>query len=99
MGESVWHDIALGLPLQSVVANGGRRLHRRLHIAGFDEFPSFLRVIRPHSGKAVSLQFYFYLDPIGVDLIATLLHRLDLGQDSQEILHVMPDLMSNDVGL
>src|SRR5262249_8846328 len=55
VGESVGHHIALSLPLQPVVADGRCGLHRRLHVARFDEVPRFLRVVRPHAGKAVGL--------------------------------------------
>jgi hypothetical protein len=36
MGESVGNDIALAAPLQSIIADGRRRLHGRLDIAGLD---------------------------------------------------------------
>jgi hypothetical protein len=36
MRESVGYDIALAAPLQSIIADGRRRLHGRLDIAGLD---------------------------------------------------------------
>ena len=65
MGESVGYDIALAATLQSIVTDGRRRLHGRLDIAGLNEAPLLLCVVRPHPGKAVGLQ----LDP-NLELIA-----------------------------
>src|SRR5262245_14212677 len=55
MGESIGHDIALRLSLQPVVADGRCGLHRRLHVARFDEVPGVLRMMRPHAAKAIGL--------------------------------------------
>src|SRR5262252_7960089 len=63
VGEGVGHDIALRLSLQAIIADGRRGLHRRLHVAGFDELPRFFGMVRPYSGKAISLQFDPHLNP------------------------------------
>jgi hypothetical protein len=57
MGESVGHDIALAAPLQPIVADCRRRLQGRLDIAGLEQAPLLLRVVRPHPGQAIGLQF------------------------------------------
>src|SRR6516164_3763313 len=99
VGEGVGHHVALGLPLQPVVADGRGSLHRCLHVARFDEVPRFLRVMRPHAGKAIGLQLDPHLDLVGLDFVETLLHLLHLGQDAQQVLHVMANLMGDHVGL
>src|SRR6266849_6558795 len=38
VGEGVGHDVALRLPLQAIVADGGRGLERGLDVARLDEF-------------------------------------------------------------
>src|SRR5262249_38745404 len=57
----------------------------------------------PHAGEAISLQFHPHLDAVGVRLIPSFLHALlhgvRLGQDTEQVLHVMADLMSDHVGL
>src|SRR5262245_54564008 len=99
MREGVGDDIALAAPLQSIIVDGRSRLHGRLDIAGLDETPLLLRVVRPHSGKAVGLQLDSHLQFIGLDLVHAALRLLYLGQDSQQILHVVADLVRNHVGL
>src|SRR5262245_4379045 len=99
MGESVGHDIALAAPLQSIIADGRSRLHGRLDIAGLDEAPLLLRVVRPHPGKAVGLQLDPNLELIAFDRVHAALRFLHLGQDSEQILHVVVDLVRDHVGL
>ncbi len=47
MGEGVRHDIALRLPLQTVVADGGGGLQRLIDVAGIEEVALLLRPVRP----------------------------------------------------
>ena len=82
MGESVGHHITLTPPLQPIVADGGCRLHGSFDIARFDEPPLFLRVVRPHPGKAVGLQLNSNLQLIALNRVHTALRLLHLGQDS-----------------
>jgi hypothetical protein len=49
--EGVGNYIALALALQSIITNGSGGLHCCFHIAGLDEFPFLLRVMRPHARK------------------------------------------------
>ena len=99
MCESIGHHIALTPPLQPIVTDGGCRLHSSFDIARFDEPPLFLRVVRPHPGKAVGLQLDSYLKLIAFDRVHTALCFLHLGQDSEQILHVVADLVSDHIGL
>ena len=99
MGETVGYDIALAAAPRSIVADGRRRLHGRLHIAGLDEAPLLLRVVCPNPGKAVGLQLDAHLKLIALNRVHGALRFLHLGQDSEQILHVMADLMRDHVGL
>src|SRR5262245_682834 len=76
MVESVGHHIALTPPLQSIIADGGGRLHGGFDIARLDELPLFLCVVRPHPGKAVGLQLNSNLDLITLSRIHTALRLL-----------------------
>jgi hypothetical protein len=69
MREGVGYDIALALSLQAVIADGGRRLHRRLDIARFDEPPLFLRMVCPYAGKTIGVQLDADLKLICVDFV------------------------------
>jgi len=63
-------------PLQAIVANGGCRLQRRLHVAGIKEFPFLLRVVGPHAREAIGLQLGHDLQTVGVLPVHALLHLL-----------------------
>src|SRR5215831_5321009 len=52
----------------------------------------------PHAREAVGLQLDPHLQLIAVDLVHALLQLLYLGQDTEQVLHVMPDLVGNHVG-
>src|SRR6516164_3040525 len=97
--EGIGHHLSLDLPLQPIIANGRRRLHCRFYVAGFDELPLFLGVVRPHAGKAVRLQLDPYLQLISVDLVHAALRVLHPGQHAEQILNVVTDLVRNHVGL
>jgi hypothetical protein len=99
MGESVGYDIALTAPLQSIIADSRRCLHGCLDIAGLDKPPLVLRVVCPHPGEAVGLQFDPHLQVIGLHLIHTALCRLYLGQDAKQVLHMMANFVGDHVGL
>src|SRR6185437_5402376 len=55
--ERIRHDIALRLLLQTVIADRGRRLQRRLHVARLDRFPALVGMKGPDAGIAIGLQF------------------------------------------
>src|SRR5262249_51038947 len=55
--------------------------------------------MRPYAGKTIGLQFHPHLHLVGIGFIEALLHLLHLGQDAQQVLHVMADLMGDHVGL
>jgi len=99
MSECVWHDVTLALPLQSIVANGGRGLQGGFDIAGLDEPPLRLGAIRPDARQAICLQLNPDLKCIGVGLFNSLLCLLHLRQDAKLVLHVMPDFVGDYIGL
>src|SRR6478609_4377892 len=57
MGEAVRHHRASRLPLQAVVADRRRGLQCRLDVAGLQEIVLRIRVLGPHTGIAIRLQF------------------------------------------
>ncbi len=74
-------------------------LHCRFHIAGLDEFPFLLRVMRPHAGQAIGLQLNLDLQMISRPAVAFRLESPRFRQDAKQVLDVMPDLMSDHVCL
>ncbi len=89
-------DLPLGLLLDAVVADGGGRIERLgdLVLAERSQEPGLDRVRRPHAGVAVGLE----LRPHG-GALRTLPVAADLVQRSEEVLHVVPVLVREDVGL
>src|SRR5262245_64916538 len=53
--KAVRHHPALCAPLQRVVTDRRGGLQRGLDIAGLQQMPTFVRLVRPHAGKAVGL--------------------------------------------
>ena len=95
------HDVALRLLLQRVVADRGRGLQRRLDVAGLDEAAfccSAWLAQTPAKQSACSSTctcrwLASRLAP------AALLRLLHLGQDAEQVLHVMADLVRDHIGL
>src|SRR5262245_55430289 len=99
MREGVGHDIALRLLLDAIVADRARRPERILDIARFDNVLTFLGAIGPDAGEAIGLKFHAHLERIGLCLPHALFERFDLIGDAEKLLHVMTDLMRDNVGL
>ncbi len=102
MGETVGHDAALRLLLQPVVADRGGRGHRLIDVlVGELERAAriFAGVIGPHAGQAIGLQFDPHRHGIGVALAHVLAQLRDLARDTEQVLHVMADLVGDHVGL
>ena len=93
MGERVRHDVTLRPTLQPVVANCRGRLHGGLDVASFEKLPLWSAWRAPGPGKAVGLQLGANLQLIGRGVIHSLLHLLYPGQDSEQILHVVANLV------
>ena len=100
VGEAVRHHGALRFPLQRVVADRGRRLQRRVDVARIEELVLRLGVVRPDAGEAVGLQLDLHLHAIGLRAVAGgALRLLHLGQDAEQVLHVVADLVRDHIGL
>ena len=56
-------------------------------------------VIGPDAGEAVGLQLHAHLERVGLRLAHALARGLDLIGDAEQLLHVMADLMRDDIGL
>src|SRR4051812_43116518 len=97
--EGVGHDVALASPLQTVIADRGRGLHGRLDVAGLDQPPLFLGVVRPYAGEAIGLQLDPHLELVGLGLVQAALHLLHLRQNAEQVLHVMSDFVRDHIGL
>ena len=73
---------------------------RGVDVAGLQQLPLLLGVMRPDAGEAVGLQLDAHLHAVGLDLRAgRALRLLHLGQDAEQVLHVMADLVRDHIGL
>ena len=97
--EGIGHNTALASPLQSIVADRRSRLDGGLDVAGFDDAPLFRRVVAPHTGETIRLQFNANLQLVALGLIQSKLSLLHLRQDAEQVLHVMANLMGDHVRL
>ena len=64
MREGVGHDIATGLFLQPVVADGKSGVERRFNVSCLQVMKLFLRVVGPDAGQEIGLQFKTNRRPI-----------------------------------
>src|SRR4029079_5264330 len=99
MGEGIAHDVTLRLLLDLVVADRGSGLHCALDVTRLNDVLHLLRVVCPHAGEAVGLQFDADLERIGLALVHALPDRLNLIHDAEKLLHVMADLVRDHIGL
>src|SRR4051812_28552758 len=106
MSEAIRYGVALRALLQRIVANGSGGAQRGGHIARLNELRLALAhqqvvlTLRPHAGEAIRLQLDSDLDRVGVGFAARrLLRLLRARQDAKQVLHVMPDLVCDHVGL
>ena len=84
--------------LKSIVADRGRCTEAGFKVARFDQISIQLRMIPPHTGKAVCLQFHWdhthFLPPETPDAAGG-----NFFSDAEQILHMMADLVRDDIGL
>ena len=93
-------DLALRLALQGVVADGGGGGEGFLQVAGLQPGVALLRMVRPQAGVAVGLQFLAHQQAaIAFDAFAALARLVHPRGDAGERLHVVADLVRDDVGL
>src|SRR5215831_4163520 len=99
VGERLRHDTAHGLPLEAVVADRGGGVQAFLDVAGFEDLARALGIGGPDARQAVGLQLHAHLERVALGLAATALRLLDALGDAEQVLHVMADLVGDDVGL
>ena len=98
MCKALGNHMALRLLLDHVVADLAGGVEAFLDVAGLQAVLELVIEVRPHAGKAIRLQLHPHLDLIGVARIS-LLHLLHLVGDAENGLHVMANLVGDDVGL
>ena len=93
MGEVLCRYAALR---QAIIADRGRCLHAFLDIAGFDQvaIPAC-----PDSGIAIGLQLDLHLNGVALGLAGADLRIMRLVQIAHQVLHMVADLMRDDIGL
>src|SRR4030066_628755 len=99
VGERIGNDKAPGPLLQAVVPDGAGRAERLLHVARFQDIPRLVRVIGPDSGQAVRLKLQPDREAVPLPLAHAGAVVLDLLRNPQQVLHVVTDLMGDDVRL
>ena len=96
--EGIRDDGLAGIALQGVVADGARGAEPFLDVPGLEEVRRLVRVVRPDAREAVGLQ----LEPDGklvrFDLVDALLQLVHAARDTEQGLHVVPDLVRDDIG-
>src|SRR5688572_24864414 len=95
--ERVGRHRTPGAALQSVVANGSRRGQAFFDVAGLEHAHGLIRVIGPDAGEAVGLQLHRDLQTVGTGFVRSLLRRANLVRGAEQRLHVMADLVADDV--
>src|SRR5262245_1274827 len=101
MCEAIRHHPALRAPLQRVVTDRGGGAQRGLDVAGLQQMPALVGLVRPHACEAIGLQLDPDLDAVCFRRAPTrcLLSVVRPRQDALEILHVMADLVRDHIGL
>src|SRR5262249_11213588 len=74
-------------------------LHCSFDVARFDKLPFRLCPICPNTGKTIRLQLDSDLQSISFCLAHPTLRLLHLGKQSEQILHVVPDLVCDHISL
>ena len=100
MGEGIRNDPALTLLLQTVVADGVRRVQCFLKIPFLEPVMTLLGVVGPDPGKAIRLQLLANQQAVvTLHTRAALTGSLHLLRYAQQRLHMVADLMGDHVGL
>ena len=99
MRERLRHHVAHAFFLQTVITDGAGGTQCLLDIALLEHLATAVGMIAPQPGKTVGLQFQLYGQCIRLGLADAALRLPDLVADTQQVLHVMADLVGNDVGL
>src|SRR5690606_34141542 len=99
VGEALRHHIALRLLLQRVVADRAGGIERLFDVARFEHLTLRVGMMRPDTGETVGLQFDLHRDGVGLRLRQGLLALVGIAEDADRVLHVMADLVCDDIGL
>ena len=83
--------------MSSPIAVG--RAEGLLDVARFRKSNFCWPVARPHAGEEVGLEFEADRQLVAFDLARPLPGLLDLAGDAEQVLHVVADLVGDDVGL
>src|SRR5574337_1699391 len=99
VGEGFGHHHALTLALQRVVADARGGVQALLHVARLEPVARLVRMVRPHTGQAVGLQLEPHRQRVGLRLGGAAAHRVHLLGHAEQTLHVVADLVRDDVSL
>jgi len=90
-------DLASAHALNAVIADGGGGVERLVHVTRFDDL-SFLGGVRPDAGKAIGLQLHAD-GKIVVSAWIGVHGLLDFALNAEHALDMVPDLVSQYIGL
>ena len=99
MRERIRHDAAARLALQAVVADRAGGVQAFLDIAPLQDLAHSVGAIGPDAGDAVRLQFDPDRDRVRSPLVAARALGVRGLQDAELVLHVVPDFVSDHIGL
>jgi len=99
VSEGFWHDTAPGTALESIVADRSSGSQRFIDVAGFDDVFGAIGIMRPDTGEEVSLKLEANGEAVEFGLADAAARRLHFVGDAEQVLHVMSDLVRDDVGL
>lgn len=85
--------------LQPVVADRACGVQAFLDIAGLEDLPRAVRMVRPDAGETIGLQLQPHREGVALRLAHPLAHRVHFLGDPQQGLHVVADLVRDHVGL
>jgi hypothetical protein len=99
VGKTLGNDVALRPFLHPIVADLRRGVESFFDIALLQNATVAMRMVRPDARKAIRLQFEPNRQGIRFPLAGTALQRLNFPHDTEKILHMMADLVSDHVSL
>jgi len=100
VGPGFRRHIPLCFPLQGVIADRCGRRKTFIHVSGLEQPAIPIRRMAPHAGEAVSLQFEAHRQCVDLFFrMGTLLEGTDTVRYSEQVLHMVADLMRDHVGL
>jgi hypothetical protein len=85
--------------LDGVITDGRRRAQAFFNVAGLEKLALKMSMMRPHTGKAISLKLHLDREFVGQRLAGSSALALDLVRNTEDILDMVADFVSDDVGL